>query len=85
MEVALHVVVLLWGPMRRAAGRASIRLDLPAGTRLDAALDSLYEACPGLAPHRASARAAVGVEYAPAETVLRDGDEISLIPPVQGG
>ncbi len=81
----MHVVFVLWGPMRRSAGRSSVGLDLPDGIRLESALDAFYEALPDLAPHRASARTAVGVEYAPPETVLREGDEISLIPPVQGG
>jgi molybdopterin synthase sulfur carrier subunit len=71
--------------MRLAAGLPRVELDLPEGTGLAAALDVVYEVCPDLVPHRATARAAVGVDYAEAGTILRDGDEISLIPPVQGG
>ena len=85
LEVALRVAFLLWGPMRRASGRPRVEIDLPEETSLAFALDSFYEAHPDLIPHRATARAAVGVDYADSGTILHDGDEISLIPPVQGG
>ena len=33
----------------------------------------------------ASTLIAVGVDYQPKDYVLKDGDEVSLFPPVQGG
>ena len=81
----MRVTFLLWGPMRRAAGRPSVGMDLPDGADLPAALDLFYAAHPALLAHRATARAAIGVDYAPDDAILKDGDEVSLIPPVQGG
>ena len=40
---------------------------------------------PKLAAMEKSTLMAVGVEYQPREYVLREGDEVSLFPPVQGG
>jgi molybdopterin converting factor small subunit len=40
---------------------------------------------PKLAPMQKSMLIAVGVEYQPRSYVLKEGDEVSLFPPVQGG
>ena len=81
----MRVSFLLWAQMRVAAGRSRIELELPDGARLEEALDRFYERLPEMCIHRSTARAAVGNEYATDNQILREGDEISLIPPVQGG
>ena len=40
---------------------------------------------PRLGEMRKSTLIAVGVEYQPRDYVLKEGDEVSLFPPVQGG
>jgi len=40
---------------------------------------------PKWAPMQNSSLMAVGVEYQGRDYVLRDGDEVSIFPPVQGG
>ncbi len=81
----MHIRVLLWAQMRVAAGREKIEIDLAEGAHLEEALDRLYGEIPALAVHRPFARAALGNEYIDGDPVLHSGDEISLIPPVQGG
>lgn len=81
----MRIEVLLWAHIRIAAGTARLTLELPAGSRVEDALATLDAAHPAVAAARGSARIAVGNEYAEPGTELRDGDEISLIPPVQGG
>ncbi len=76
----MEVVVKLFAGLRERAGTGERRLELPEGTRLAdvwAALD-LGEQPPGLLY-------AVNKVYAAAETELRGGDEVALIPPVSGG
>ena len=76
----MEVVVKLFAGLRERAGTGERRLELPEGTRLAdvwAALD-LGEQPPGLLY-------AVNKAYAAAETELRSGDEVALIPPVSGG
>lgn len=71
--------------MRLAAGTDCFDLEVDGGCRLAAALDRLYESHPELRPHRATAMVAVGLDYAAPDRVLAEGEEISIVPPVQGG
>ena len=57
----------------------------PAGSTLGDLHDQLTEKYPKLAAMKKSTLLAVGVEYQPREYVLKDGDVVSLFPPVQGG
>ena len=81
----MRVAFLLWGQIRVSAGASRVEMDLPEEATLDAALDAFFALHRGLDPHRSSARAAIGSEYAAGDRRMRPGDEISLIPPVQGG
>ncbi len=81
----MRVRVRLFAQMRIAAGTGEVALEIPEGANLGRALDLLVRTNPALGPHVGSCMAAVGVDYAPLDRVLHAGDEISLIPPVQGG
>jgi molybdopterin converting factor small subunit len=81
----MKITFLLWAQIRMAAGASRIEEDVPEGTSLDEAVDSFFRAHPSLRDHRSTARVAVGSEYAAGSRVLEPGDEVSLIPPVQGG
>lgn len=81
----MRVSFRLWSVMRLAAGTPRVEVDLPAGARVGDAVAFFYERHPELRGHRALTRVAVGTEYAADDRPLNDGDEISLIPPVQGG
>ena len=48
-------------------------------------LDELGAQFPRLGSMRKSILVAVGVEYQTRDYLLKDGDELSLFPPVQGG
>jgi len=48
-------------------------------------LDVIYKQFPKLEPMRKSTLVAVGLEYQDRAYVLKEGDEVSLFPPVQGG
>ncbi len=45
----------------------------------------LLERHPRLAPHRAHSRLALNMQYLNRAADLNNGDEVSLIPPVNGG
>lgn len=81
----MRITFLLWGQVRLAAGTSTVEIDLPEGETLDGALEAFFSRHQDLAPHRSSTRAAIGNEYAAGDRRIRPGDEISLIPPVQGG
>ena len=48
-------------------------------------LNVIYKQFPKLEPMRKSTLVAVGLEYQDRAYVLKEGDEVSLFPPVQGG
>jgi MoaE-MoaD fusion protein len=82
----IAVEVRLFATLRERAGASTLELTLPAGSTVDAALERL--ACrPALGElvGRLPLATAVNREYVRGETVLRDGDELALIPPVSGG
>ena len=85
--MAVEVTVRLFAVLREHAGTDafSVRLGTPATVRTARA--EIAERVPALAPVLARMPYAVAVnrEYAEDDTVLRDGDELALIPPVSGG
>ena len=83
----MTVRVLLFGHYRDAlsAGEAALALDLPAGATVADAARRLGESDGRLTDLLARTRTAVNAEFAPAETALRDGDEVAFLPPMSGG
>ncbi|HEX8911888.1 MAG TPA: molybdopterin converting factor subunit 1 [Humisphaera sp.] len=81
MTVTVHLFAIL----RDKAGTGSCALSLPDGATVAAAAEALAGRFPALAGAVPRVAYAVNREYAGAATVLRDGDELALIPPVSGG
>jgi molybdopterin converting factor subunit 1 len=81
----MHVRVRLFAVVRDAAGVGEVRLELPAEATAAEAASRLCEQFPQIAPYLSKVAYAVNQSYAPAETLLHDGDELALIPPVSGG
>ena len=82
---AVRVRIRLFAIQRELAGTREVPLDLPDGATVADAWDGLVAAYPALAPGRASVRFARNGDYADESTVLADGDEVAMIPPVSGG
>jgi molybdopterin converting factor subunit 1 len=80
-----RIRVRLFAIQRELAGAREIALDLPPGATIEAAWTALVERHPVLAPGRPAVRFARNGEYTDPETVLDDGDELAIIPPVSGG
>jgi molybdopterin synthase catalytic subunit len=83
--VAIAVRIRLFAIQRELAGTRELRLELPDGSDIEAAWTALVARHPVLAPGRPSMRFARNGEYAEPTTVLADGDEVAMIPPVSGG
>ena len=58
---------------------------LAEGSTLGALHEKVMTKFPKLAAMKKSTLLAVGVDYQPRDYGLKDGDEVSLFPPVQGG
>lgn len=74
--------VLLFASWADALG-PSVRVDLPAGARVRDLLDGVVAMTGGRALPRPLV--AVNQRYAKPDAVLRETDEVALIPPVAGG
>lgn len=70
---------------RDLAGCAGTQQQIEPGATLGELLDRVRQRFPRLQEMARSTLVAVGVDYQPREYVLKDGDEVSLFPPVQGG
>ena len=81
----MHVRVLLFATYREIVGDPEIRWSIPDRSSLAEFLESFLAAHPKLVPHRKSMMLAVNETYVGPETILRDGDEVALLPPVSGG
>lgn len=86
MAEMMRVRVLLFAVLAEAAGRRELELQVPPGTTVAEAAALLLESHPLMAKlPTANILFAVNEKYAEPDTVLKDGDELALIPPVSGG
>jgi molybdopterin converting factor small subunit len=69
--------------LRDFKGPATI--EVQAGTTVAKLLDRLSADVPKFKSWNSRLLVAVGYEYVGRDHVLRDGDQLSLMPPVQGG
>ena len=60
-------------------------LDLPEGATVRDLLDEIYARQPSLRAHDKSTLIGVGVEFVDRNYSLKPGEEVSIMPPVQGG
>ena len=81
----MKVTVRYFALYRERAGASQSSYHLPKGATVSDLIGEVRERHPDLAPLHVSIVAAVNTEYAGADTVLEDGDEVALIPPVSGG
>ena len=81
----MTVQVKLFAILRDHAGTSELKLDVPEGSRPSDVAELLISRQPALREIMPRVAFAVNQEYVPRDTVLRDGDELALIPPVSGG
>ena len=81
MQVKVH----FYSYCKDLTGCAETMATLADGSALGALHEQLAARFPKLAAMKKSTLLAVGVDYQPRDYVLKEGDEVSLFPPVQGG
>ena len=77
--------VLFFAQVKDAAGAAEMDLQISGSPAAAELWRTLIAAQPKLAPFQSSTRLARNGEYANAQTIFSDADEVALIPPVSGG
>jgi molybdopterin synthase catalytic subunit len=81
----MQVKVRYFGMLKEIAGRDQEVIELVDGSCAGDLFAPLQQRFPKLAAFRGSIALAVNLEYSDGKTVLRDNDEVALIPPVSGG
>ncbi len=79
----MQVRVIPFGVLKDWLGSSPATVELPEGASVAELLGRLDRNLP--APALRSIAVSVNAEYAPAEQILREGDEVGLLPPVSGG
>ena len=81
----IQVTLKLFSVYQDAYGQPDQIVECPLGSTVGTLCDRLIADHPSLAKWRSVTRFGVNLDFVPEETVLRDGDEVVLIPPVSGG
>jgi len=81
----MTVNVLFFSVLRDLTHSAQLDLESPTGSSLGHAVALLSARYPSLAGWQGRLLLAVNGEFANLSTPLNDGDEVALMPPVQGG
>ena len=77
------VKIQYFAQLRDLGGPESVELD--SGATIGVLLKKLFEQSPGLAVWNKNLLLAAGTEWVQRDYVIRPGEVISLMPPVQGG
>ena len=81
----MTIRVKLFAILRERAGSGELALDLPERSTVGDASLALAKQIPAMQPHLRRVAFAVNQSYVDRATVLHQGDELALIPPVSGG
>src|SRR3974390_2959839 len=81
----MRVKVQYFGVLQDFFGQESEWIGVADGTSLADLYEVLRQETPKFAEFQHSIALAVNYEYSGPEVILKDGDEVALIPPVSGG
>ena len=81
----MNINVQFFSYFKDLAGCGRVTANISPGATIADLMGVIYKQFPKLEPMRKSTLVAVGLDYQDRSYVLKDGDEVSLFPPVQGG
>jgi len=81
----MRISVKLFAILRERSGSKELTIELPDGATAELAVEQLVEKLPAIRDLVGRAAVAINQNYSDRSTVLKDGDELALIPPVSGG
>jgi molybdopterin converting factor small subunit len=85
LTLGMKVRVQFFSRLRDLAGLSEMDLEVPEGAKIDDLLDTLYLQTPALREWDKSILVASGLEFVGRDYVVKPNDQISIMPPVQGG
>ncbi|MEC4802926.1 MAG: MoaD/ThiS family protein [Jaaginema sp. PMC 1079.18] len=81
----IKITVKLFAAYQEAYNQSEIILELPENAPVAAVLDHAIASHPELEKWRSLTRFGINYQFVSADTLLKNGDEVVLIPPVSGG
>ncbi|HEY9694229.1 MAG TPA: MoaD/ThiS family protein [Oculatellaceae cyanobacterium] len=84
-QPSITVTVKLFAAYQEAYGVSELILKFPPNTPVVTVLDQLINEHPELEKWRNLTRCGVNLQFVEPDTILQQGDEVVLIPPVSGG
>mgnify|MGYP001464341441 CR=1 FL=1 len=81
----MDVTIRLFAGLREKAGTSKLTLSVPKGTNVQQLLSLVQAEKLELEGATKGVLVAVNHEYASADTVITESDDLALIPPVSGG
>ncbi|HEV2991352.1 MAG TPA: molybdenum cofactor biosynthesis protein MoaE [Candidatus Angelobacter sp.] len=81
----MRIRVLLFGQLKDIVGQQEQNLDLKPGASLGSVVTHYAETFPLFKSLSNTIACSINQEYATASSILREGDEVGLLPPVSGG
>jgi molybdopterin converting factor small subunit len=81
----MRLNILFFSLLRDVTGQIEIQRDFPTGTSVADLLESLYTEWPNLRAWDGKVLVAADLDYVDRNSILTDGQEIAIMPPVQGG
>lgn len=82
---SVAVTVKLFAAYQEAYGVPELALEFPIGTPVVAVQEHLIAEHPELEQWRNLTRFGIDLQFVEPDTILQDGNEVVLIPPVSGG
>lgn len=79
------ITVKLFAAYQEACGVSEMQLEVERGMVVQAVRDRLIAQHPQLAQWRDLTRFGINLQFVEPDTLINDGDEVVLIPPVSGG
>ena len=77
--------VQFYAQLREVTGIHELKLELPQGATVRELLETIYAQKPALRPHDKSILVGAGLEFVDRNYKVNPGEEIAIMPPVQGG
>jgi len=83
--MTIQVNVKLFAIFQEVFATEELQMQMEIGTCVSQVFDRLATQQPKLEPWRSLTRYAINLNFVEPQSILKDGDEVALIPPVSGG